>query len=70
MSRDFQLKYKGNRCAFCGMTVEEMLARYGTFKRMTEFHHIDEGKKAKNYNNLIQRKLSSEQFKIEARVSG
>lgn len=62
MSRDIQLKYKGNRCAYCGMTVEEMVARYGTFKRMTEFHHIDENKKAKNYDKIIQRKLSSEQL--------
>jgi hypothetical protein len=42
--------------------VQEMLARWGTFKRMTEFHHIDETKKAKNYNALIRRNICTEQL--------
>ena len=62
MSKEIQLKYKGNKCAACGLSVSDMLARWGTFRRMTEFHHIDEKKKAKNYNALIQRKICTEQL--------
>lgn len=62
MSREIQLKYKGNKCSSCGLSVEEMISRYGTFKRMTEFHHLDPAKKANNYDALIQRKLSGEQL--------
>lgn len=62
MSKEVQLKYKGNKCSACGLSVEEMLERWGTFKRMTEFHHIEEDKKADNYNALIRRKLSTEQL--------
>lgn len=62
MTREIQLAYKGNCCAVCGLTVDEMVQRYGTFKRMTEFHHIDPYKKAPNYPSLIQRKISSEQL--------
>ena len=62
MSKEIQLKYKGNKCSACGLSVSEMLARWGTFNRMTEFHHIDEGKKAKNYSALIRRKICTEQL--------
>ena len=39
-----------------------MLDRWGTFKRMAEFHHVEESKKADNYNALIRRKLCTEQL--------
>lgn len=55
-------KYKGNRCSGCGMSVEEMVERYGTFKRMFAFHHIDPKTKSKNYNNLMKRTLSVQQI--------
>ncbi|PMG48687.1 hypothetical protein [Shewanella sp. 10N.286.52.B9] len=62
MSKEIQLKYKGNKCSACGLSVKEMLDRWGTFKRMTEFHHVEEDKKAVNYNALIRRKLCTEQL--------
>lgn len=62
MSKEIQLKYKGNKCSACGLSVKEMLERWGTFKRMTEFHHVEESKKADNYNALIRRKLCTEQL--------
>ena len=63
MSDKLQLyKYKGNRCTSCGMSVQEMVERYGTFHRMFEFHHIDPKKKANNYKNLIRQKISTAQL--------
>ena len=62
MSKEIQLKYKGNKCSACGLSIKEMLDRWGTFKRMTEFHHVEESKKADNYNALIRRKLCTEQL--------
>jgi len=62
MSKEIQLKYKGNKCSACGLSVDEMLTRWGTFKRMTEFHHVDEARKAQNYNSLIRRNLCTEQL--------
>jgi hypothetical protein len=55
-------KYKGNRCANCGMTVDEMWKRFGVVNKVFQFHHIDPTKKDPNYNNIIQRELSPEQL--------
>lgn len=55
-------KYKGNRCASCGESVENMVKRYGTFNRMIEFNHIDPKSKHKDYDNLIRRVISTEQI--------
>ncbi len=55
-------RYKGDCCAHCGMSVEEMVSKYGTFRRVFQFNHMDPSKKANNYDNLIQRKLSSQQL--------
>jgi hypothetical protein len=55
-------KYKGNKCANCGLSVEEMLARFGTFNRMFQFNHVDPKQKDPRYDNLIQRQLSGEQL--------
>src|SRR5437899_2329092 len=60
--RELQLKYKGNRCAHCGMSVADSLERYGTFHRMYHFNHIDPAKKADDYENLIRRNISTEQL--------
>jgi hypothetical protein len=56
------LQYKGNRCAACGLSVEEMLERYGTFERMFEFHHVDPTTKDKEYRRLMQQRLSRRQI--------
>ena len=60
--KEQQLRYKGYHCASCGVSVAEIVARYGTFNRLTQFHHIDPKTKSKNYSNLIRRKISSEQL--------
>lgn len=60
--KDQQLRYKGYRCASCGISAAEIVARFGTFKRLTQFHHIDPSTKAKDYSNLIRRKISTEQL--------
>jgi hypothetical protein len=64
MSADrFQLyDYAGGKCCFCGRDIQESLDRYGTVKGQFEFNHIDPKKKHPDYDNLIQRKLSSEQL--------
>jgi hypothetical protein len=61
-NKEQQLRYKGNRCAGCGMPVDEIVARYGTFERLTQFHHIDPENKASNYKNLIRQRISTEQL--------
>jgi len=55
-------KYKGNRCAYCGASVIDMVSRFGTFNRMFEFHHIKPDEKAKGYKNIIRRNISTEQL--------
>lgn len=63
MSNKTQLyKYKGNQCSVCGMSVQEMFKRYGTFNRMFELHHVNPKRKGKDYNNLIKQNLSSKQI--------
>jgi hypothetical protein len=55
-------KYKGDRCAHCQLTVQEMVDRYGTVDRMFEFNHVDPSEKDPNYKNLIRRVISSDQL--------
>lgn len=55
-------RYKGDRCVHCGLTVQEMIDRYGTFHRMFQLNHVDPGKKDKEYDNLIRREISTEQL--------
>jgi hypothetical protein len=55
-------KYKGNCCARCGKSIEEMLKRYGVANKLFQFHHIDPSKKHPDYDNLIQRKISAQQL--------
>lgn len=62
MTREIQLLYKGNKCAYCGMSVLESLQRYGTFHRMYQFNHVDPSKKHPDYDNLIRRNISTEQL--------
>ena len=56
------LKYKGNRCAHCGKTVDEVLRRFGTIKLAFQFNHVDPAKKDPDYDNLIRRSISTEQL--------
>jgi len=55
-------KYRGNQCAHCGMHVEEMVARYDTFNRMFEFHHVEPHEKHQEYTKLMERTISSDQI--------
>lgn len=55
-------QYKGNRCACCGLTVEEMISRFGTFNRMFEFHHVDPDSKDRQYKRLMAQRLSRRQM--------
>ena len=55
-------KYKGNRCAACGLAVEEMIARHGTFNRMFQFHHIDPDSKDRHYKRLMSQRLTRRQM--------
>lgn len=55
-------KYKGNCCTSCGMSVEEMVSRFGTFERMFELHHIEPSTKDPNYKKLIRQQLSAKQI--------
>jgi hypothetical protein len=56
------LEYKGNRCTGCGEGVQEVLAKYGTIKRLFHFHHIDPTHKAHDYSLLMKRRLSRSQL--------
>lgn len=55
-------KYKGDKCSSCGMSVQEMLHRYGTFERMFDLHHIEPSTKDPNYKNIIRQQLSAKQI--------
>jgi hypothetical protein len=55
-------RYKGDRCAHCGLSVQEMMDRYGDFQRLFEFNHVDPSKKRADYRNLIRRVISTEQL--------
>ncbi|MCG7567857.1 hypothetical protein MHM95_16415 [Pseudoalteromonas sp. CnMc7-15] len=55
-------EYRGNRCSQCGKSVKEMVARYRTFNRMFEFHHVDPSEKHPQYSALMNRTLSAEQI--------
>jgi hypothetical protein len=55
-------KYKGNCCADCGLSADEMLQRFGVINKLFQFHHVDPDKKHPNYDNLIQRRVSAEQL--------
>lgn len=55
-------KYRGNKCAHCGMSVDDMVNRYGTFNRMFELHHVIPETKHHDYKNLIKREISAEQI--------
>ncbi|EOK5722011.1 HNH endonuclease signature motif containing protein [Vibrio parahaemolyticus] len=55
-------QYRGDKCSHCGLSVNEMLKRYGTIERMFELHHIDPNSKHHNYKNLMRRTISSEQI--------
>src|SRR5262245_61154774 len=55
-------RYKGDRCVHCGLTVQEMIDRYGTFNRMFQLNHVDPAKKDKEYDNLIRREISTDQL--------
>jgi hypothetical protein len=57
-----QYEYKGNQCAHCGRSVIEMMERYQTVKRMFSLHHVDPAMKAPDYDNLIQRVISTKQL--------
>lgn len=62
MSRLPLYEYAGNRCISCHKSVREILARYGTVDRVFAFHHVDPDGKSPNYENIIRRKLSTEQL--------
>lgn len=55
-------KYKGNRCSSCGLSVEEMVTRHGTFNRMFQLHHVDPDAKHASYEKLMKQMLSLEQI--------
>lgn len=61
-TREQLYQYKGNRCASCGLSVKDMLARYGTFNRMFEFHHVNKDTKDKHYKRLMAQRLSTRQI--------
>ncbi|WP_297894736.1 hypothetical protein [Shewanella sp.] len=61
-NRALLYKYRGDRCSHCGKSVNEMVARYGTFNRMFEFHHADPGTKHVEYQALMKRAISTEQI--------
>lgn len=61
-NREQLYTYKGNRCASCGLEVEDMIERYGTFDRMFEFHHVVPSTKDRDYKRLMAQRLSRRQM--------
>ncbi len=61
-NRELFYQYKGSKCGSCGKTVQEMLERWGTIKRLFELNHIDPMKKHPDYKNMIRRSVTSEQL--------
>jgi hypothetical protein len=60
--RRLRLQYMGGRCVICGRSVEEAEREYLNSKGIFEFNHIDPAKKARDYDNLIRRRLSAPQL--------
>lgn len=56
------LDYKGDKCMGCGKSVQGMLERHGSFNRLFHFHHLDPSKKHPEYDNLINRVVSTDQL--------
>ena len=55
--------YKGDRCASCGKTLNELIRRYGTAKGQFDMNHTVPAKKDPDYSNLIRQKtLTSKQL--------
>jgi hypothetical protein len=53
--------YKGEQCAHCGKTVQQMRDEFISFDGYFQFNHVDPSCKAENYDNIIRRtQLSSE----------
>lgn len=63
MKKNHLYKYKGNKCQHCNKSISEVLERYGTIKRIFEFHHVNPKLKDPNYKNIINQKLSTKQLK-------
>jgi hypothetical protein len=61
-NREQLYAYKGNRCGCCGLDVALIVARYGTFHRMFNVHHIDLGAKDGEYKRLMSQRLSRRQM--------
>ena len=61
-SRAQLYQYKGNRCASCGMSIPDMVERYGTFNRMFEFHHVNPVTKDRSYKRLMAQRLNRRQM--------
>jgi hypothetical protein len=55
-------QYRGNRCAYCGLSVAQMMERFRTFNKVFNFHHVDPTLKHPEYEKLIRRVISSEQL--------
>ncbi len=62
VNKEQLFRYKGNKCACCGISTIEMVNRYGTFNRMLEFNHINPDDKDPEYKNIIRRVLSTKQL--------
>lgn len=56
------LVYLGNKCCHCHKDIAEMVKMYGNIHRIFHFHHLVPREKSREYSNLIERKLSSEQL--------
>ncbi|WP_422931765.1 hypothetical protein [Singulisphaera sp. PoT] len=55
-------KYKGNLCAACGLSVDEMMRKYGVVNKLFQFNHTDPSAKHPEYDKLMQRVISSDQL--------
>jgi hypothetical protein len=55
-------RYKGDCCANCGKTIDAMIRKHDVFRKIFQFHHIGPSTKSREYDNLIQQKLSTEQL--------
>lgn len=63
MANRLQLyQYKGNCCSYCGLSVKEMISRYGDCSRIFDFNHVNPATKAPDYKNIIRRNLSAKQL--------
>lgn len=67
-NREILLKFKGDKCLYCGASVQDSLREFGTASDF-EFNHVDPDRKSPEYDDLMKRVLSAQHFEEIAKCN-